>query len=401
MPSVGGFWSYAHSDDENDEGRIRELAERLSKEYESLTGEKLELFIDEKNLLWGDDWRERIAEALERVTFFIPIITPTYFLSRECRKELIRFGEEARKRAAERLILPIYYIEVPELEAEDEPADAAMAMVKPLHREELRELRLESQGHPDYRRLVNRLALRIIEISREVEGGAGAGSAAGPAAPTSPGGGDLSAPPESVSESAEDEEEGLIDRMARGESSIEKLKEPLAAMLGDMKELSRLAAVATEEMSQADAANKPTFATRLSVAKKLAAKLEAPAVAMETHTQEYVSLLFDIDPFVTGLLDMADADDQQRNSQEIGELLLGLESMVEASRQSSEGIAVLATSIEKNTDFSRDLRKPLRRFQTSLRNIIDAQAVMDEWEKKAKELERKRSDAGDSAPAAS
>ncbi len=113
------------------------------------------------------------------------------------------------------------------------------------------------------------------------------------------------------------------------------------------------------------------------------------------------SLLFDIDPFVTGLLDMADADDQQRNSQEIGELLLGLESMVEASRQSSEGIAVLATSIEKNTDFSRDLRKPLRRFQTSLRNIIDAQAVMDEWEKKAKELERKRSDAGDSAPAAS
>ncbi len=288
MPSVGGFWSYAHSDDENDEGRIRELAERLSKEYESLTGEKLELFIDEKNLLWGDDWRERIAEALERVTFFIPIITPTYFLSRECRKELIRFGEEARKRAAERLILPIYYIEVPELEAEDEPADAAMAMVKPLHREELRELRLESQGHPDYRRLVNRLALRIIEISREVEGGAGAGSAAGPAAPTSPGGGDLSAPPESVSESAEDEEEGLIDRMARGESSIEKLKEPLAAMLGDMKELSRLAAVATEEMSQADAANKPTFATRLSVAKKLAAKLEAPAVAMETHTQEYV-----------------------------------------------------------------------------------------------------------------
>lgn len=59
----------------------------------------------------------------QRVTFFIPVITPTYFRRSECRKELMRFAQEAKEQQAEKLILPIYYIEVPELESDAAPAD--------------------------------------------------------------------------------------------------------------------------------------------------------------------------------------------------------------------------------------------------------------------------------------
>jgi hypothetical protein len=91
------FWSYAHKDDENDGGRILKLQEDLCQEYELLTGEKIKLFVDSKSHKWGDDWREEIEKVLAKTTFFVPVITPTYFQREECRKELIRFSMELKK----------------------------------------------------------------------------------------------------------------------------------------------------------------------------------------------------------------------------------------------------------------------------------------------------------------
>jgi len=87
MQDIAGFWSYAHADDKNDGGAVVRLAKRVMSEYALLSGEWLRLFID-RDLEWGDEWKRRIDQALQETTFFIPIITPTYFISEECRREL-------------------------------------------------------------------------------------------------------------------------------------------------------------------------------------------------------------------------------------------------------------------------------------------------------------------------
>src|SRR6266496_3910684 len=82
------FWSYAHRDDEAENGRIAGLARDVVAQYEMITGEMIELFLDTDSLEWGDEWRPKVDASLSSVAFFIPVLTPRYFQSVECRREL-------------------------------------------------------------------------------------------------------------------------------------------------------------------------------------------------------------------------------------------------------------------------------------------------------------------------
>lgn len=395
MPSIAGFWSYAHHDDESDGGRILALARRLEAEYNLLTGESLELFIDESTLMWGDDWRERIAAALERVTFFIPVITPTYFRRPECRKELLRFAREARERQAERLILPIYYVEVPELESDATPADEAMAAVRPFQREDLRRLRLEDQASAEYRLLINGLAHRIIYIAREAEEANGGVSGVG--------GASIRTPPEQPSPTAvasgpqepQEEAEFFLEKMARGEEALGGLKAPLEAMGEDIRTLGSLSQEATQEMEDADDAGKPGFASRLAVASRLASRLEEPAKSMEHHAQEYVSRLYEVDPLANQLLDWALKSNSEEEKESKDSFLKSILDLSAVTAETSEITSSLSRSLEESAGFSRDLRQPLRIYQTSLRNIHDAQALIEQWARRAKGAPSSDSDSPD------
>ncbi len=98
MGTTQGFWSYVHEDDTAMHGIIRRLAKHVQDEYAVLTGSvELDLFLDSARLKWGDRWRSEIREALEGTTFFIPVITPRYFASEECRNELLGFADQAEQ----------------------------------------------------------------------------------------------------------------------------------------------------------------------------------------------------------------------------------------------------------------------------------------------------------------
>jgi hypothetical protein len=374
MPSIAGFWSYAHADDDHDEGRIVQLARRLQAEYELLTAEELELFIDESTLMWGDDWRERIAAALERVTFFIPVITPTYFRRAECRKELMRFAQEAKERQAEKLILPIYYVEVPELESDKTPADEVMAAVKPFQREDLRRLRLKDQNGAEYRDLVSALAHRLISIAREAEESDGTPQIEEPEGTSKPLDLKSTAPSSDhhvPEDSGVDEHQSFfLEEMAKGEEALGGLRPLLEAMSKDIEVLGSLSEEATQEMHVADEAGKPGFASRLAVASRLASRLEAPARSMERHAQEYVSRLWDVDPFVNQLLNWAlkrenDNDEEVKGKEEF---LKSVFELAGATSSASASTSELLQSVEENAN---------------LRNILDAQALIAQWAKRA------------------
>jgi hypothetical protein len=90
MAEAVGFWSYVRQDDEGDHGRILALANDLREQYRMQTAEELELFVDRESIEWGEAWKERIDTAIAGTTFFIPIITPSYLRSPECRRELLK-----------------------------------------------------------------------------------------------------------------------------------------------------------------------------------------------------------------------------------------------------------------------------------------------------------------------
>ncbi len=168
MPSetAYGFWSYAREDNEQDGGNILELARLIKEEFNLLSGEPLELFIDRDGIAWGEEWRMRIDSSLVQTTFFIPIITPRYFKRPECRRELLEFAAKAKGLGVEELILPILYVETPGLSSEN--LDQAVALVARTQYMDWRNARLMNTGSREYRSEIHALASRLLEIAERV-----------------------------------------------------------------------------------------------------------------------------------------------------------------------------------------------------------------------------------------
>lgn len=160
------FWSYAHDDDELDRGRPLLLAQHLKDEYTLLTGKPLEMFVDRDGIAWGEEWKARIDTALVESAFFLPVITPRYFARPECRRELLAFHTQASSRGLPELLLAILYIPVADLDASN--SDEALALVARMQFVDWSDLRLTAVDSVEYRRGVNKLAVRLAELVAEV-----------------------------------------------------------------------------------------------------------------------------------------------------------------------------------------------------------------------------------------
>ena len=125
-----GFWSYVHKDDEAEDERISKLAKDVVDEYELLTGDTIELFLDKDGVGWGDEWRKKIDDHLESVEFFVPVMTPRYFKSPECRLELNQFVRRASQFGRLELLLPLYYVDVPLLNHDGPVEDDLLRRVR-------------------------------------------------------------------------------------------------------------------------------------------------------------------------------------------------------------------------------------------------------------------------------
>jgi len=163
--AAAAFWSYSHEDDRLDEGNITRLARRLANEYSLITGSELKLFVD-RDIKWGEQWRERIDTALIGTTFFIPILTPRYFIRSECRKEVAAFHGKAEGAGLGELLMPILYTTVPEFS--DDNADELVALLSRHQYEDWREHRVDGLDSPRARRAVHELAQRLADVATAV-----------------------------------------------------------------------------------------------------------------------------------------------------------------------------------------------------------------------------------------
>jgi hypothetical protein len=164
------FISYVRFDDEHENGRITQLREHLSAEVRMQTGEELPIFQDRKDILWGQNWKERIEESLDEVNFLIPIITPSFFKSPACRGELERFLERERKLKRDDLILPIYYVNCPLLNDETKRLSDNLAQeIAKRQYADWRDLRFEPFTSPKVSKMLAQLAVQISNALERVE----------------------------------------------------------------------------------------------------------------------------------------------------------------------------------------------------------------------------------------
>ncbi|MFE5815378.1 right-handed parallel beta-helix repeat-containing protein [Streptomyces sp. NPDC056479] len=156
------FMSYVRFNDEHDDGLLTQLRERLGTEVRAQTGEEFSIFQDRNDVAWGQNWQQRIDEALDEVTLLLVIMTPSLFRSPACRAEVARFLEREKELVRSDLILPVYYISAREL---DDPvlreADELARVLASRQYADWRELRFEPFTSPLVRKALAQLASRM------------------------------------------------------------------------------------------------------------------------------------------------------------------------------------------------------------------------------------------------
>lgn len=356
MASRKAFWSYAHQDNADDGGRITELARQLSQRYRLLTGTTLQMFLDVDVLVWGDAWRHRIEEALLSTSFFIPVLTPTYFQREQCRYELMRFSQAAKSLGLQELILPIYYVTIPELSAEARGNDSLIALVREHQWYDWRDIGFEDPTSSLFRRGIQRLTEEIIRREK----GADAKPVSSPLDCTSlgdPVGGTAAQFPSESDQLLIDIDGALLGTARAATELDDALQETLAAI------------------RQSDTDGRGLFG-RLAVVRNRLPALETLTGQLRTACAALVDVTITADGLdLVQKVTAADGVPSTRRS----ELRRRIEELVDHGRMIAAAVAHVTSALEGVGTSLKEIRPLLAEVLESSREINDAVAVMTRW----------------------
>lgn len=368
------FWSYVHADNQLDYLRLVRLAKLLEAEYEALTNRTLSVHTDATVLSWGSDWRQRLDEAIAEASFFIPILSPRFFTSTECRRELSNFIDAATRLGRIDLILPIKYIEVPDLQPDSD--DVLKAILATRQYEDWTDLRFEEEQSGAYRRAVNRLAKRLLEVMERLPTISVAESSVPPG--ERPGGEQPTSDPDK-----DEDEPGVLEVLVAGESSGDDLNRHLENLGSLITEVGHLTQKAAEQMQRADGAGS-SISRRLAISNRLGQQLAPISEQIDDESRGYTGALDLLDPFVSTLLGLLEDDRSQ-----VPTAASFLKSLIDMDEQSETGLAALvqlAEVMDGAAKTSRALRAPIRRIQAALRRVSDSRPTMAVWADDARAL---------------
>lgn len=363
--TYSAFWSYVRKDNKNDGGRILNLADDISREYELLSGDDLNIFRDVQDINWGEDWVDKISQALAGIAFLIPVLTPAYFKSGPCRDELQEFVNSAERLGLEELILPILYIDVPSLH-DDNPQDPLVKIVKKYNWVDWQKTRLTDRNSAEYRQAVHTLAQRLVKANRRAE--------------------ELGLSTEVIVVTAEDviEEPGSLEKIAETEEILSEIADKITHMGDLIDQVSEAVGPVEADIARADKSPKP-MAARLSVLKKLAIQLQPISADMVAAGRDFANDLRGMD---AGMQELFVASDTEAESDPEA-VRTFLQSIVDLADSAQDGLGTLkamAESIQPIEGLSRDLRRPLRNLRSGLMVAHDGLPIMLRWRDAAKEI---------------
>jgi hypothetical protein len=356
MP-LNGFWSYVRDDDAAEGGRIVQLAHDIVAQFEMLTNESVDLFLDRDSLEWGAQWQQRIEGSLATVAFFVPILTPRYFLSAACRNELNTFARRASDLGVRELLLPILYMDVPGADAET-PEDELVTLARSFQWVDWREHRWSNRGDGSYRRAVAELAQRLVEANRDAEAPEAAQAAI------------------DLAERMDDDEAGTLEVLAEFEMAMPELTATLEAIGVEVTRIGEVTQAAGVEISDSATSSNP-FARRLLITRQLAAGLTEPAQNLGTLGETFTRKLHDIDLGIRAII--AKAPDEPESAAEFCTFAETIKTLVLSADEGLGAIEGMVDSAAQIENLSREIRPVVREMRRGLTLVVEGRQVMHEW----------------------
>ena len=365
MEGYNGFWSYVHKDDKAEHNRISQMALHLIEQYELLTGESIKLFLDKDAIEWGENWRNKIDDNLSSVAFFIPVMTPRYFMSPECRRELQFFARRSIDLGIKELVLPLFYIDIPLIE-DDKTEDDLIKLIKTFQWEDWRDLRFNDISSEDYRRGIARLAKRLMVANRNAEKVEIIDK--------------ITTEKEKIEET--DESMGILDSMAIAEEASLALDQTMKEMQQDINLIREIFNKTTLAINQGNNQRKG-FKYKLTLTRQMAVELNDPVERIMTNSNHFTSQIHDIDRGIRVVINLAviEAKGDPAAKEKYSSLFEAIVKMSEVAQVALTGVQKLIDSSQYIEKMSRDLRPQIRHLNRGLTTMLEAREVLEEWGK--------------------
>jgi hypothetical protein len=312
---------------------------------------------------------------------------------------LLEFAEQEEEEGREGLIMPLYFAEVPAIERKD-VSDPVIKILLESQREDWRERRLLDRSVQSYKKAVDKLVDRLIEIadagpqepargpsgegdddsdpgdggSRDQESsarspsGEGILSREGVRAPA------ILSPPEA---NTVDKEPWALEQLAEGEDALPRMVETLAQIGKVLESVGNLAQTSSSELDQINEEG-AGFKGRLAAVNRLANRLAGPAERLQELTSQYTADLELVDPAVLRMIELA-AEQYDEAPDDAEEFFASISGMIDSSEEGAEQIAALIKAMELPAQFSRELNKPIASMRGSLQSMLDADEVIGSW----------------------
>ncbi|MGI5524084.1 TIR domain-containing protein [Micromonospora sp. CA-259024] len=350
------FWSYTHRDNELENGRIRRLADSIANEYELLTGEQLELFVDSSAVAWGQKWRDVIDDALARTAFFIPVITPLYLRSRECRKEFVEFSARANSVGANDLVMPILYSETPAV-ADEHTDDEIAVTVRATQQADWRQLRLAEEHSERYRTKVHALAKRLVEVMES----------------------ESARPLPAIVEVSEEEMPGFLEEVATAEESVESWQGTLEAVWAELQEIMAATEKVGARLGQ-PGSNRASARERLIITQQYAAEIAEPSAKVRELGNNFFRSVAEAEPGVRSLIEKMHLESQvDGDADEVNSFTATVRGLADSVGGMASQIEGFLEQLQAGDSLSRALRKPLGHLRGGMKAIADTHAIVEGW----------------------
>lgn len=138
---------------ENGQGWVDVFCERLKTRHKHYAGRHLEVFFDKTEIQTAEIWENKIYAGLRSSRLFLAFLSPNYLKSEWCRREWEEYLRlEHTLARGDGGITPIYFVEVPELSGDAEPAAQLREWIEDVKRRQLDgmvDLRLWYDKGPD------------------------------------------------------------------------------------------------------------------------------------------------------------------------------------------------------------------------------------------------------------
>lgn len=359
---VRGFFSYAHVDDTF--GRLTNLQKDLCDEFQVISGRPLKLFFDRDSIDWGELWQKNIEEGIEGSSFFIPILSPSYFLSSACNQELNQFLTKVEHDGeSKELFLPILWIDI-----QNEELDIDRELIERILKYQyvdLRSVRFTERGSGTYVRALNGLARRLFDANVKITQRVG----------------DAVARNQEDENLALDENENapgpsqfLLDSAADMNKGLEELTSTANEINGTVIDIGKIFNDESKKINNVAQRGGNTVGAFLSITKQMSDQLLPLSKKYEDDAKSLLTRTNDLDSKVRMVIEY------WRQGEDFDEKASGIIDMCQQVRDARDEMVSFGTAVKDSQKLSRALYKPLVQIERATVSCIGAFDVIISWE---------------------